>query len=65
MPESDIELISPKAAAFILKVSTRTVTRWADDPDGPLHIASWTEGGQRRFSRAAVEQLAADLATAS
>jgi excisionase family DNA binding protein len=53
-------LLSPQAAALILRVSPRTIARWADD--GLLGDVVFTEGGQRRLSRDAVERLAADRA---
>lgn len=56
MPMSD--MVTPLQAALILQVSTRTITRWADDESHPLTIAEWTAGGQRRFLRSAVEQIA-------
>lgn len=59
MPKSDT-LMSPQEAAFVLGVSTRTVTRWGDDDKHPLTIAEWTPGGQRRFLRSDVEALAGE-----
>jgi excisionase family DNA binding protein len=61
MPESDT--ITPLQVALLLGVSPRTVTRWADNPKHPLAVAEYTEGGQRRFDRAAVEALRAEYAT--
>ena len=60
MSESD--KISPQAAARILDVNPRTIARWADD--GRLGEITYTEGGQRRLNRAAVEAHAAELAAA-
>lgn len=54
MPESDT-LISPLQASLLLGLSTRTITRWADD--GKLPVAEYTAGGQRRFRAADVEAL--------
>ncbi len=64
MPKSDT-LLSPLQAALALGVSPRTVTRWADDPDHPLAVATRTEGGQRRFDAAAVAELRESLAAAA
>lgn len=50
-------LMSPLAVAQVLKVSPRTVARWADDPDHPLVVAAYTEGGQRRFDAEVVEAV--------
>lgn len=57
MPKSD-NLLSPLQVALLCQVSTRTVTRWADE--GLLPVAEWTPGGQRRFDRKKVEKLAAE-----
>lgn len=59
MPKSDT-LINSFRAGLILKVSTRTVARWADA--GDLPVATMTEGGQRRFRLRDVERLAAKRA---
>jgi excisionase family DNA binding protein len=56
MPKSDT--LTPLQAALVLQVSTRTVTRWADD--GVLRVVERTPGGQRRFDRADIEALAAE-----
>lgn len=55
-------LLSPLQAAMLLGVSTRTITRWADDDDHPLTVAGTTAGGQRRFSLELVERIAAERA---
>jgi excisionase family DNA binding protein len=58
------DLISPLEAAQILGgISTKTVTRWADD--GLLGPIEFTEGRQRRFRRDAVEEYAAARAELS
>lgn len=57
MPESDT-LLSPLQAALRLGVSTRTITRWSEDPDVKLPVAATTPGGQRRFRLTDVEALA-------
>ena len=62
MPKSDI-LITPMRAAILLGVNPRTVSRWADDDAfAGLTVAEVTAGGQRRYSLAQVEQLAAKRA---
>lgn len=58
MSKSDT-LLSPFQASLILKVSPRTVSRWADDPAVNLTAVEVTPGGQRRFLRDDVERLAA------
>lgn len=57
MPKSVVVLCSPGQAALILRVSSKTVVRWAEQ--GLLRTESVTKGGHRRFDRAAVEKLAA------
>ena len=59
MPKADT-LLSPLQVAQILGVGTRTVARWADDPNVNLTVAEFTEGGQRRFNAADVERFAAE-----
>ena len=61
MTKSDI--LSPGEAALILRCNPRTIARWADE--GRLGTVTLTEGGQRRFTRDAVEALAVELAVAS
>lgn len=60
MPESDAETISPQTASKILDVNPRTISRWADD--GKLGPVTYTEGGQRRLQRVAVERFRDALA---
>jgi excisionase family DNA binding protein len=50
------EYIAPAEAARLLKVSPRTITRWAREGRLP---SITTLGGHRRFPRAAIEGLAA------
>jgi excisionase family DNA binding protein len=61
MPKSDT--LTPLQAAFVLRVSTKTVTRWADA--GVLRVVERTPGGQRRFDRADIEAIAAGRGVAS
>lgn len=59
MPKSDTDLLSPLEVAFMVRKSTRTVARWADEKKlGPV---TKTDGGQRRFRRDAVEAFIATL----
>jgi excisionase family DNA binding protein len=51
------EYIAPAEAARLLKVSPRTITRWAREGRLP---SITTLGGHRRFPRATIETLAAD-----
>jgi excisionase family DNA binding protein len=53
------DMVTPGEAALILRRNPRTIARWADE--GRLGTVTVTEGGQRRFGRAAVETLAAEL----
>ena len=55
MTKSDT-LLSTGAAALLLRCSAKTVERMADR--GDLAVACLTDGGHRRFDRAAVEALA-------
>ena len=51
------EYIAPAEAARLLKVSARTITRWAREGRLP---SITTLGGHRRFPRATIEALAQD-----
>ena len=42
------ELLKPAEVAAIFRVSPKTVTRWANDPNAPI-TAIKTIGGHRRF----------------
>jgi excisionase family DNA binding protein len=53
------DLIGTGEAARLLRVAPTTIARWADE--GMLRPAMTTLGGHRRFVRAQVEALAADL----
>ena len=55
----DDEYIRTAQVAEILRVSTKTVSRWAKDGKIP-HVV--TLGGHRRFPTRAVEDLARQLA---
>lgn len=55
----DDEYIRTAQVAEILRVSTKTVSRWAKDGKIP-HVV--TLGGHRRFPASAVEDLARQLA---
>lgn len=54
MPSDDSPLLTPAQAARALNVSVETIRRWAND--GKLRTVR-TLGGQRRFSRADVDEL--------
>lgn len=56
------EYIAPAEAARLLKVSARTITRWAREGRLP---SITTLGGHRRFPRATIEALAEDQLAAS
>lgn len=51
-------LLTPREAAHLLGVDTKTVGRWARD--GLIVSAVWTVGGHRRYRRRDVEYLAPD-----
>jgi excisionase family DNA binding protein len=51
------EYIAPAEAARLLKVSPRTITRWAREGRLP---SITTLGGHRRFPRSIIEALAAE-----
>lgn len=61
MLKSDKEWLSPGDVALIVHKSTKTVNRWGDQ--GLLGEVTFTEGGQRRYHRTAVESFAASLAS--
>lgn len=56
------EYIAPAEAARMLKVSARTITRWAREGRLP---SITTLGGHRRFPRATIEALAAEQLAAA
>ena len=51
------DYIAPAEAGRLLKVSARTITRWAREGRIP---SITTLGGHRRFPRATIEALAAE-----
>lgn len=53
MVKSDKQALSPGDVALMVRKSTKTVNRWGEA--GLLGEVSLTEGGQRRYQRAAVE----------
>lgn len=57
MLKTDKQSLSPGDVALMLRKSTRTVVRWGDQ--GLLGDVSLTEGGQRRYHRAAIEAFLA------
>lgn len=50
--------LPPREAAAMLGISPKTLARWADEGRLPCLV---TLGGHRRFSRQAIEQLAAQM----
>jgi excisionase family DNA binding protein len=56
-PAPGDDYIAPAEAARLLKVSARTITRWAREGRLP---SITTLGGHRRFPRAIIEALAAE-----
>lgn len=60
MLKSDKQWLSPGDVALLVHKSTKTVNRWGDQ--GLLGEVRITDGGQRRYHRAAVETFAASLA---
>lgn len=53
MLKSNTSLLSPGDVALILRCSTRTVNRWGEQ--GLLGEITFTEGGQRRYQRDAID----------
>ena len=51
------EYLTPAAAARLLRVSPKTITRWAREGKVP---SVTTLGGHRRFPRQVIERLAED-----
>lgn len=60
MLKADKLSLSPGDVALMLAKSTKTVNRWGDM--GLLGEITLTEGGQRRYDRAAVEAFIAQRA---
>lgn len=56
---SDTDTISPGAAALELRLSPRTVARWADE--GRFGETTTTDGGHRRLKTAEVRRVASEL----
>ena len=56
--EQDDDYMRTAEAAHVLRVSTKTVSRWAKDGKIP-HVV--TLGGHRRFPSRAIHELAARL----
>jgi excisionase family DNA binding protein len=48
-PEPEHDLMTPAEVGLLLRVSPRTVTRWARA--GALRTAARTPGGHRRYAR--------------
>jgi len=62
MSKSDT-LVSPGDVALMVAKSAKTVVRWGDQ--GLLGEVTFTEGGQRRYQREAVEAFIAERETSA